>query len=521
MTTPPPRRNVLFITSDQQHWLAMGYLNPEVQTPNLDRLVRSGMTFHRAYTVNPTCTPTRASWITGLYPSQHGAWSLGTKLPEHVPTVGDCFREAGYHTGLVGKAHFQPLATTEEYPSIEAYPVLHDLDFWRSFNGHFYGFRQVELARNHTDESHVGQHYALWMEAKTGSSEWRKYFLPTGKQFPESPGYPASDRARDSAANGVWDIPVELHYNTWIAERTNAQMEECKARGEDFFLWASFFDPHPQYMVPEPYASMYDPAKVTVPEHVPGEFDDKPPYFKKSQEERPDFSAFREKDGNGIHGAGCHLQSREVKAKHIATMYGMMTMLDAAIGRILDKLEALGLAESTLVCFTTDHGDFWGQHGLTAKAIHHYEDLLRVPLVVSLPGVVPAGVASDALQSTVDLPQTFLDMAGLPVPRTMAGVVETPVWTGAQPTLRDHVVVENQHQPTTMNLRTLVTDRYKMTVHFNQTYGELYDLQKDPGEYVNLWDHPECTELKRDMLLRFLYAEMAKVPLPMPRIAGA
>ncbi|MDP6491637.1 MAG: sulfatase-like hydrolase/transferase, partial [Kiritimatiellia bacterium] len=361
-----PKRNVLFITSDQQHWMAMGYLNPEVRTPNLDRLVERGTTFHRAYTVNPTCTPTRASWITGLYPSQHGAYSLGTKLMEDVPTVGDAFREGGYRTALVGKAHFQPLASTEEHPSLEAYPVLHDLDFWRGFDGPFYGFDHVELTRNHTDESHVGQHYALWLEEKAPGA-WRDYFLPTSVAIPECDGYPVSTR-KDLSAGDAWDIPEELHYNAWTAERTTALMEAFKQNGENFFLWASFFDPHPQYMVSEPYASMYDPAEVTVPEHREGEFDDKPPHFALTQQEKPDFSAYREPEGNAIHGAGCHVRSHEVRARHIATMYGMMTMLDTYIGVILDKLDELGLTESTLVCFTTDHGDFLGQHGLTKKA---------------------------------------------------------------------------------------------------------------------------------------------------------
>jgi uncharacterized sulfatase len=274
-------------------------------------------------------------------------------------------------------------------------------------------------------------------------------------------------------------------------------------------------------MVPEPYAGMYDPAEVTVPEHREGEFDDKPPYFALSQQANPDFSAFEEPGGNGIHGGGSHLRSREATAKSIAMMYGMMTMMDKYIGVILDKLDELGLTDSTLVCFTTDHGDFLGQHGLTAKAIHHYEDLLKVPLVVSLPGVVPEGRVSDALQSTVDLPQTFLAMAGLPVPRAMAGVTESDVWTGQCDALRDHVIVENQHQPTTMNMRTCIDARYKLTVHYNRAYGELYDLQEDPGEYRNLWDLPECRALKQDLLLKFLYGEMAKAPLPMPRIAGA
>ncbi|MBL7076199.1 MAG: sulfatase-like hydrolase/transferase [Kiritimatiellae bacterium] len=513
------KRNILFISSDQQHWMAMGYLNPEVKTPNLDRLVESGMTFHRAYTVNPTCTPTRASWITGLYPSQHGAYSLGTKLMEDVPTLGDAFQVHGYRTALVGKAHFQPLASTEEYASLESYPIMHDLDFWRGFHGPFYGFDHVELARNHVDEAHVGQHYALWMEEKAPGA-WRDYFVPTPANLPEHDGYPLSSRQRPPAG-GAWDIPEELHYDAWIAERTNALMEDFAEKGERFFLWASFFDPHPPYMVPEPYASMYDPAEVTVPAHREGEFEDKPPYFELSQQEKPDFSAFRESEGNGIHGAGSHLSSQEVRAKKIATMYGMMTMLDTYIGKILAKLDALGLTESTLVCFTTDHGDFLGQHGLTAKAIHHYEDLLRVPLVVSMPGTVPAGIVSDALQSTVDLPQTFLSVAGLPVPRHMAGVDEREVWTGSVASLRDHVIVENQHQPTTMNMRTFITQRYKLTIHFNRDYGELYDLEADPGEYTNLWKSPDHQGMKQDLLLKFLYGEMAKAPLPMPRIAGA
>lgn len=513
------KRNVLFISSDQQHWMAMGYRNPEVKTPHLDRLVESGTTFHRAYTVNPTCTPTRASWITGLYPSQHGAYSLGTKLMEDVPTVGDAFQAGGYRTALVGKAHFQPLASTEAYPSLEAYPILHDLEFWRGFHGPFYGFDHVELARNHVDEAHVGQHYALWMEAKAPGA-WRDYFVPTPASNPAQEGYPLSGRKRP-AAGEAWDIPEALHYDAWIAERTNALMEEFHQKGQNFFLWASFFDPHPPYIVPEPYASMYDPADVSVPEHREGEFDDKPPYFALSQEKQPDFSAFKEPEGNGIHGAGSHLSSHEMRAKHIATMYGMMTMLDTYIGVILDKLDSLGLTASTLVCFTTDHGDFLGQHGLTQKAIHHYEDLLKVPLVVSLPGCIPAGRVSEALQSTVDLPQTFLDIAGLPVPRRMAGVNERAVWFGETDSLRSHVIVENQHQPTTMNMRTYVDARYKLTVHFNREYGELYDLQDDPGEFVNLWAAPESQELKRDLLLKFVYGEMAKAPRPMPRIVGA
>ena len=518
------RSNILFITTDQQHWSAMGYRNPEVKTPNLDRLVGEGTTFHRAYTVNPTCTPTRASWITGLYPSQHGAYSLGTKLREDVPTIGGYLSQAGYRSSLVGKAHFQPLLGSEQFPSIEAYPVLHDLDFWNSFSGPFYGFDHIELARNHTDESHAGQHYALWMQEK-GYENWRDFFLPNiASQTVDGDPLTVSKRKRIEPGQ-AWSIPEEIHYNSWIAERTIALMDEHADGGsradQPFFLWASFFDPHPQYMVPEPYASMYDPDQVTVPDYSAGEFDDKPPYFKLARERRPDFTTFAEQDGNAIHGAGSHLEDRETRAKKIATMYGMMTMLDVYIGKIINHLDALGLSEKTLLCFTSDHGDFWGQHGLTKKAIHHYEDLLRVPLVIRQPNSVPQGVVSESLQSTVDLAPSFLSAAGCEIPRGMTGIDVSDEWYGEEKNLRDHVIVENQHQPTKLNIRTFINSRYKLTVHYNQDYGELYDLESDPGEMINLWSSIEHQSLKGELLLSFIHGEMEKAALPMPRISGA
>ena len=130
---PTERPNILLITSDQQHWHTMSCLGAEVRTPNLDRLAAGGTVFQRAYCPNPTCTPTRASIITGQYPSQHGAWSLGTKLPESAHTAGEDFIDAGYRTALVGKAHFQQTQEHEDYPSLESYTYLQDLDFWRNY----------------------------------------------------------------------------------------------------------------------------------------------------------------------------------------------------------------------------------------------------------------------------------------------------------------------------------------------------------------------------------------------------
>jgi arylsulfatase A-like enzyme len=127
--------NVLLITSDQQHWDTLGATNPRIRTPALDRLASEGTRFERAYCNNPVCSPSRATIITGLYPSWHGCWTIGVKLAEDVPTVGDIFRDHGYATALIGKAHFQPLASRPEQESLECQPILRDLNFWRGFHG--------------------------------------------------------------------------------------------------------------------------------------------------------------------------------------------------------------------------------------------------------------------------------------------------------------------------------------------------------------------------------------------------
>ena len=160
MTKP----NILLITSDQQHFSMLGKVNEILKTPNLDKLADEGMSFDRAYCPNPTCSPSRASILTGMYPSEHGCWSLGTKLPESTPTMAQYLADNGYETALIGKAHFQPTKGTKEFPSIETPEFMWDIDFWRNFNKDFYGFKHIELLRNHTAEHWVCQHFLAWLE---------------------------------------------------------------------------------------------------------------------------------------------------------------------------------------------------------------------------------------------------------------------------------------------------------------------------------------------------------------------
>ncbi|MCZ7648825.1 MAG: sulfatase-like hydrolase/transferase [Planctomycetota bacterium] len=501
------RPNILLITSDQQHWDTIGLTNPRIKTPNLDRLAREGTRFTRSYCSNPVSSPSRSTIVTGLYPSSHGCWTIGVKLPEDVPTVGETFQRHGYGTTLVGKAHFQPLATRPGMESLECQPVLRNLDFWRSFHGPWYGFQRVETARMHADEAHAGQHYAIWMEEQ-GLGNWKDYFQM----------WPADDAHKPRKHS--WNLPERFHYTRWTAERTIANIRRHVERDEPFFLWSSYHDPHPPYLVSEPWASMYDPKDMQPGRLAPGELERLPPHFRKTQEAKPDFSYWKETP-YGNHGFQSHLHDDAEFRKNMAVYYGMTSFMDQQIGRTLDELDRLGIAENTLVMFSTDHGHFLGQHGLIAKGAFHFDDLIRLPHLVRWPGQVPAGRSCEALQSQVDYAPTFLSAAGIEVPGLMQGVSQLDVWRGRAERARDHAIVENRHQPTKIHVRTFVDERYKLTVYRGETYGELFDLREDPHETHNRWDDPDCAAVKARLFEKFVQAEIAREPTRMPRIAGA
>lgn len=487
--------NILLITSDQQHYSMLGTMNDKIKTPNLDKLAREGMLFTRAYCTNPTCSPSRASILTGMYPSHHGCWTLGTKLPEDTPTLAQNLSQNGYETALIGKAHFQQLVSTEIYKSIESTDYFWNREFWENFNSDFYGFDHIELLRNHTAEQWVGQHYAIWMEKK-GLKNWRKYFFrPTGKMH--------------NKAMGSWKLPEEYHYNTWIAERTNAMLEKYKAEDTPFFLWASFPDPHYPQLVPKPWDKMYDPDDMELPAFSYNEHDKNPPYFKEVCKRFPRLKKYRE-TGMGVHGLQRHSYNEKNLKKQLAYAYGMVSFMDKYIGKILDKLKELDLEKDTIIVFTTDHGDLFGQHGLRHKCIFHYEDLLRVPMIVKYKNHIPAGMQSKSLQSLMDLAPTFLSFCALPVPAYMDGINQGRVWSGEEKTIRTYVISENRHEPHTLHMYSYVEKDYKITVHAERDYGELYDLEKDSGEHNNLWNDRLYSALKAELLYKFNIAEMNK-----------
>ena len=199
----------------------------------------------------------------------------------------------------------------------------------------------------------------------------------------------------------------------------------------------------------------------------------------------------------------------------------MVSLMDKYIGKILDKLDELGLSKNTLVVFTTDHGHYYGQHGLIAKGPFMFDDLVRVPFAARLKGVIPAGKTSDAIMSSVDFMQTVLDFCGIEAPDGVAGVSQKKALVTPGESVRDWAIVEHNHERGKVNVRTYINQKYKLSIYLNQPRGELFDLEADPEEHYNLFDNPEYNEIKTRLLTEFIQAEMEKEPLFMPRIAIA
>jgi uncharacterized sulfatase len=187
----------------------------------------------------------------------------------------------------------------------------------------------------------------------------------------------------------------------------------------------------------------------------------------------------------------------------------MVAMIDHEVGRILNALEASGQIDNTLVVFTTDHGEIHNHHGLWHKGLFAYEDCQRIPLLAWGPGLVEPVGTTQALVNLVDLPRTFLSLAGVPTPQGIQGENLEPLFNGSQSTVQSETLVELQATKSVYQ-QTLVTDRYKLVVYRDDDYGELYDLQTDPDQYCNLWNSPENRDLKLSLLQRLAQYHMKR-----------
>lgn len=457
--------NILWICTDQQRSDTIGALgNEAIHTPNLDRLVGEGVAFTNNYCQSPICTPSRASFMTGLYPSAVKCSRNGNDhWAEAAPVVTKLLKDAGYFCGLAGKLHLAGAAgRVEPRPRDDGFQVFH----WS------------HSARDVWKEGHD---YAEWVKSQGENLG----------ELRERLGY----------------IPAELHQTKWCADRSIDFIKEN--RPEPWLFAVNIFDPHKPFDPPPEYLERYQGRDL------PG------PHFRKSDLEAQarlagvDFqTACQDPESFGI---------RDI----IARYYAMVELVDEHVGRMLQALEDAGQRENTLVIFTSDHGEMLGDHGLLKKGCRFYEGLAKVPLILSWPGVIPGGRNVDSLVELRDLAPTLLELAGVEQPENMTGHSLWPCLHRREPHPRTYArceyyralnanVDEWDHLPGsygTMYRR----GQYKLVVYHGYPMGELFDLEKDPHEYQNLWDVPEHQQLKLELILESFDASARAVDLGPPQ----
>jgi arylsulfatase A-like enzyme len=530
------RPNFLLFITDQHRVDYLGcYGHPVLKTPNIDSIAARGTRFERFYVATPVCMPNRATLMTGRMPSVHGVRSNGSPLSLQSNTFVDALRASGYATALVGKSHlqnFSDIPAMLKRPPPRPGDVALDATFaeahkpaasdgpydqehpkrWepgRDFDMSlpFYGFEHVDLCTAHGD--HVGGHYYVWLKSQRPDADAlreRKNQLPHDYACPQAYRTP---------------IPEALYPTAYIADKSCEWLDRHAGgkRSQPFFLMASFPDPHHPFTPPGRYWSMYRPQDMSLPASF---------HHGNRPLARPVAWALAQREsGKAVvtEQAAFAVDEREAR-EAMALSCGMIAMIDDAVGRILAQLAARGLADDTIVIFTTDHGDFLGDHRLLLKGPAHYDGITHVPFIWAEPGT-RAPRRTDVLGGTLDIAATILDRARVQPYNGIQGESLLPVISGdGIATTRDSMVIEDDQQRailghrTPPRLRTLVTPRWRMTIAHGDAWGELYDLQNDPHEMDNLFEDPSHQRVRAELMEKLAYRQMEladRSPLPMGR----
>lgn len=469
--------NILCFVTDQQRADHLGcYGNPDVQTPNIDRLAREGITFRRAFVANPGSMPNRASLFTGLYPKVHGVREDGIPLDPALPLLPELLRRAGYHTASFGKLHLAPYAVHAGRERT-LHEIIETPEFWAEHANlptPYGGFETVYLTGGH------------------GPAIFGHYLHDVGRDIAallrEEHALERPTNAADTWKAGI--DPAD-HYVTRIADQTIDYLQKHVGRGGDrpFFIWCSFPDPHAPYAPPAPYCDFYDPQALRFsPARRPGEFESLPPYV----------GACHCNEQRGLPLDDDYL--REIYAQ----VYGLISLIDAQIGRVVEAVEALGLLNTTLITFMSAQGALLGDHWLLGGGPFLFEGLVKVPLIWRLPGAGRGARVSWTHVSSVDFAPTILDCAGLKAPAGMQGESYRAVLTMERARAREQVYIECDAPCLQDRLRQLRTEQWAITFYTNSPYGLLYNLEDDPFELYNMWDDPAHRGVKAELLQELL-----------------
>ncbi len=436
------RPNILVVMADQMTPFMTGpYGHPVAQTPAMDALAAKGTVFENAYCNAPLCCPSRASMMTGRLGSAIGAYDNASELPAQIPTFVHHLRRAGYETTLSGKMHFvgpDQLHGFEHRLTTDIYPA---------------GIQWIP--------------------------DWSKGNVPN----PSNRGPMAN--LLDQSGVCDWSLQLdydeETHFRAMEYLRRVGREAKGGSREQPWFLCVSYTHPHDPFCTTRAYWDRYEGADIPMPEappadHQPHEVDDWVDTF---------------------HG----LKQRPMTEEDIRTArrgyLGSISYIDDKLKDMVDALDTFGMRENTIVIFVSDHGEMIGEHGHVFKRTH-YEWSVRVPLIVSVPGQEAKGERITKVVSLVDLFPTLLDMAGLEIPAGLDGQSVLPLVHGQQEDWPDEMICENLGEGTWRPVRQIRRGRY-MYVYVHGAPPLLYDLEADPGQWVNLAGRPELAEVEAEL----------------------
>lgn len=450
------RPNIVFIITDQQRLdtiAALGY--PHMETPNLDRLVKEGTVFENMYVTAPSCSPSRASLFSGLYPHTNGVYR--NDEPWNYCWVQE-LADAGYRCVNVGKMHTMPIEGA-------------------------FGFHERHVVEN-KDRDHPNLPFYL--------DNWDKAIKARGEHKPSRVSYRQRPDYKECLGAFVWELDEDLHPDVFVPQMACWWLERYPGN-EPFFLQIGIPGPHPPYDPTQRYLDKYIGKDLPMPIRD-YDLESHPAPLKK----------LRENHMNDDHDGICHLKDPTPEQMHRqrAHYYANVTLIDDQVGELIDALEARGVLDDTVIIFTTDHGDCLNDHGLSQKW-NMYEQSVHVPAIVWAPGRVAAGKKVADLVSHFDFGPTILDLAGAHKPKWMEAISLSGYLDGTEQTRRERIFAEHTDDPILEGTRymTMVREGDLKLVHFvDHAEGQLFDLAKDPQEKVNLWSDPKYVEIKQKLL---------------------
>jgi len=447
------RPNVLIVMTDHQRGDTARPDHP-ARTPNLDRFARQGVSFRETFCPAPHCCPARATFFSGLYPSRSGVWNnvcnnqaLSRGLKEGVRLWSEDLAALGYRNVFSGKWHVSSLERPRdrgwEELTVSACELREHDSFWETY-------REQAKQPNATER---GEGQML----RPGYGDRILY----GRR---DEGTPHDENAVELAIKALPDL----------------------AAGDDpWCLWVGLIGPHDPYFVPQRYIDMYDLDEVSLPASFADELGDKPRIYQRMRRQ--------------IFGQLTERETREA----IRHFWAYCTYLDDLFGKVLDALEKTGQADNTLVLYTSDHGDYCGDHGLFAKGIPCFRGAYHVPAIIRWPaGVKNPGRNVDEFVSLADFAPTFIEAAGGDRKGPFSGASLAPFLRDETPVeWRDEIQTQCNGVELYFTQRSVMTKDWKY-VYNGFDYDELYDLRNDPHEMHNLIDDPSCRPVVREMCRR-------------------